>query len=170
MRACLVLALGVGLLGGCGGDARMELSASDALAAVADQMELTIGEYHGEVSRYDDSRESVVVAALVERMRRDIGDEEAVGAHVADFTEALRRIRGDRETEWQRRTAAMENVGVLREVSRGLQRLALESLTLEDEMRRYLTSWIEARRRTQTGVKGSGAVQAGAAGQVDSPG
>ena len=49
---------------GCGGDARMELAATDALTAVADQMELTIGEYHREMAWYDDSRESAVISAL----------------------------------------------------------------------------------------------------------
>jgi hypothetical protein len=32
-------------------------------------------------------------------------------------------------------------------VSKGMQRLAIQSLGLRDEMRRYLEGWIAARRR-----------------------
>lgn len=138
------------LCAGCGGDAGLELAATDVLLAVADQMEVTVGEYHDEVSRYDDSRESAVTSAFVARVQKDAGDSSAMASHVAEFEAALRKIRADRETEWGRRTAAMDNVGVLREVARGLQRLALESLTLRDEVRRYLSAWIETRRRSET--------------------
>lgn len=137
------------LAGGCGGDARVEFSTADALGAVAGQMELAIEEYHQEVSRFDDARESTVVAAFVDRVRRDVHDEAAVDGHAADFASALRKIRADRETEWARRNAAMDNVHVLREVSRGVRRLAVQSLGLQDELQRYLTSWIEARQRAQ---------------------
>ncbi len=138
------------LAGGCGGDARVELSAADALGAVAGQMERSIEEYHQEVSRFDDTRESAVVAAFVARVRKDSADEAAVDAHAADFEAALRRIRDDRETEWSRRNAALDNVGVLREVARGVQRLAIQSLGLQDELQRYLTGWIEARQRAKS--------------------
>jgi len=138
---------------GCGGDAQLELAAADTLLAVADQMELTVGEYHDEVSRHDDSRESAVVSAFVARVRADVSDEAALDSHAADFAEALRRIRVDRRTEWARRSRAMDNVSVVREVARGLQRLAIESLTLKDEMRRYLSGWIETRRAAAEGEK-----------------
>src|SRR5262249_39945417 len=125
---------------------RVELSAGDALNAVAGQMAGTIAEYHQEVSRFDDRREGDVVSAFVVRVRNNSSDEPTVNKHVADFEAALRKIRDDRETEWSRRTAAMDNVSVLREVSKGLQKLAIQSLSLQDEMRRYLGSWIEARQ------------------------
>ncbi len=137
------------LVAGCGGDARLELSAADALSAVASEMEATVAEYHDEVSRFDDSRESAVVSAFVTRVQADVGDASAIESHASDFEAALRRIRADRETEWTRRAAAMDNVGVLREVSRGLQKLGIESLTLRDEVRRYLTGWIDTRQRAQ---------------------
>lgn len=134
---------------GCGGDARVELSAADALGAVAGQMERTIGEYHAEVAAYDDARESGVVAAFVSRVRRDAADEAAMSAHAVEFEAALRKIRGDREVEWSRRSAAMDNVAALREVSRGLQKLAIQSLSLQDEMKRYLQGWIDLRRQQE---------------------
>jgi hypothetical protein len=48
--------------------------------------------------------------------------------------------------QWRRHTAALENVAVIREVAEGLRRMGIESLTLSDEMRRYLSRWIEARK------------------------
>jgi len=132
--------------GGCIGDARVDLSAADALSAVADRMDAVVAEYHEDVRRFDDLRESEVVAAFVERVRRDASDEAATARHVEQFKEALAKIRSDRETERIRRDAADQNVRVLREVADGLRRLAIESLTLDDEIRRYLTGWLEARR------------------------
>ncbi len=154
--ACVCLAGGtLAVESGCGGDARMELSSADALGAVAGQMERTIREYHEEVSRFDDSRESGMVAAFVARVRRDATDEKALAAHAAEFEMALRKIRADRETEWSRRTAAMENVSVLREVSKGLQKLAIRSLDLRDQFRTYLEGWIEARDRATREAAGA---------------
>jgi hypothetical protein len=141
----LLLAL---LPAGCGGDARIQLSAADALTATAGQVELAMQEYHQEGSAYDDSRESEVVSAFVVRVRADHADPAAVESHADRFKAALATIRTDRDVEWQRRQAALENVAVLRELARGLRRLALESLSLDDEMRRYLSNWLTTREKT----------------------
>ena len=133
------------LVAGCGGDAGLELAAADALLSGADQMEATVAEYHGEVWRFDDWRESAVVSSFIARVQADVGDASALESHVGDFEAALGKIRADRETEWVRWAAGMDNVGVLREVANGLQKLAIESLALKDEVRRYLKGWIEAR-------------------------
>lgn len=146
LRSVLVTTLLCAALPGCGGDARVELSAGDAINAVAREMGTTIEEYHQDVSQQDDAREHAIVAAFVTRVRGAQGDEAATSQHAAEFEEALRRIRADRETEWGRRQTAMDNVAVLREVSKGLQKLAIQSLSLQDEMRRYLESWIQMRQ------------------------
>jgi hypothetical protein len=156
MRSMAMWCAGVCLLGGCGGDARVELSTADALQAVAGQMQRTIEEYHQEVSSYDDTRESAVVAAFVTRVRKDSSDEAAVDGHATELAAALRKIRTDRETEWSRRNAALENVGVLREMSHGVQKLAVQSLGLQDEFKRYLLGWIEARQKAQAAASGAG--------------
>jgi len=130
-------------IGGCGGDARLELAAADALDGLAASLETTVQEYHAEVQAADDERESAVVAAFVTRMRRDAADEETAGRHTVEFAEALRRVRADRGVEWGRYHAVLENVSILQEISRGLQRAALESMSLEDESRRYLRSLME---------------------------
>jgi len=144
------------LMVGCGGDARLEMSAADALLATADQMALTIQEYHEEVSVFDESRESEIVSAFVARLQADPDDRAAVDSHVTDFKAALRKIRMDRDSELTRRQAAMDNVDVLRELATGLRRLAIESLTLQDEMRRYLNGWIETRRQAQVAIESTG--------------
>lgn len=146
LKASVILLI---CIAGCGGDAGMELAASDALAAVADQMQSTVQEYHLDVSQSDDTREVATVAAFVARVQSDHDDAAAMDTHAREFQAALQKIRTDRETEWQRRSAAMDNVAVLREVAGGLQKLALESLSLRDEMRRYIDSWIQNQRRTQ---------------------
>lgn len=139
------------LTAGCGGDARMEMAAADALMTVAEQMEVTVDEYHQEVGQADDGREAKVIAAFVTRVRTASAsapaDDAVVDQHATEFATALAGIRADRETEWDRRNAALENVGVLREIAKGMRRLAVESLTLDDELRRYATSWIETRSR-----------------------
>lgn len=151
------------LLSGCGGDARVELSAADALTAVAGQMQGTIEEYHVEVTRSDDARESAAIAAFVERVKKDAGNDAALAAHASDFEAALVKVRGDREVEWSRRNAAVENVVVLRDVSRGLQKLAIQSLALDDELKRYLTGWISARQATSAASRRSVAEAVGGA-------
>ncbi len=141
---------------GCGGDAALELAASQTLNAAADQMALALDEYHQEVSGYDASREAAVVAAFIQRVRSSGDDAAALDEHAAAFEAALVKIRQDRDTEWQRRNAGIDNVEMIREVSRGLERVAVESLTLQDEIKRYLTDWIELRRQAsrQAGVTG----------------
>ncbi|MGQ9650856.1 MAG: hypothetical protein ACUVXJ_12155 [Phycisphaerae bacterium] len=134
-------------LAGCGGDARLELSAADALTAAADRMEIVVAEYHAEMDAYDGTRESAVVEAFVERLKSSAGDERAMADHAVQFRLALERVRQDRAVQWQRHTAALENVAAVREVAEGLRRMGIESLTLSDEMRRYLSRWTEARRQ-----------------------
>lgn len=136
---------------GCGGDARMEMTAADAISVAASQMDVTLREYHDEVGRADDARESAVVAAFVERIRTAATQPAVIESHTGDFKAALKAIREDRETEDARLASAKDNVGALREVARGMQRLAIDSLTLQDEMRRYLNGWLEARRQAEAG-------------------
>ena len=158
MRAAHAGCAALLVLCGCGGDARVELSAGDALLAVANQMERTVQEYHQEVNDYDDARETAVVNAFVARVRKDAADGTLVEGHAAEFTQALAHIRSDRETESGRKSAAMENVSALREVSQGLQKLAIQSLSLQDEWKRYLTSWVEAKQRKEAAAaKSAGA-------------
>jgi hypothetical protein len=132
---------------GCGGDARVDLSAADALTAVAGQMRIALDEYHAEVDRHDESREASVVEAFVARVRRDAQDEHKLDEHAGQFGASLAKIREDRKTEWTRRNAAESQVEAVLELSRGLRRIGIEGLALQDEMRRYLRTWMDAKSK-----------------------
>lgn len=91
------------LLAGCGGDAQMELTAADAIDAVAGQMAVTIDEYHRDVSRSDDAREAGAVAAFVARVRADAADDAGRAARGVEGHAAA----GDSESGAARRDAAV---------------------------------------------------------------
>lgn len=165
MQRALLIAIAV--MAGCGGDARVELSAADAIRAVAVQMDQAVVEYHREVCRYDDTREAELVAAFIGRVRREKEDEAALDRHSADLARALTRVRADRETEWTRRAAAGENVKVLREIAQGLERIGLQSLSLQDEMRRYLETWMQAQRRASGARGAAGGISTDNQGQAE---
>ncbi len=146
---CLIAAC----VAGCGGDARVELSAADSIESLAGALKLALQEYHDDLTLGDDLRESAAIAAFVTRIQTADDDPAEQERHVADFTAALARVRQDRRVEWARFTATEDNIDTLREVTSGLRRLAVESLTLRDEARRYIHALIDrqrASRRTGT--------------------
>ncbi|MCH7702550.1 MAG: hypothetical protein IID37_12770 [Planctomycetes bacterium] len=128
----------------CVADARVDLAATQSLNLLAHQMELTLAEYHAETESSDDLREGQAIAAFVVRVRKELDDEAALNRSIDDFTEAFKLLRGDRRTEWLRYMDAMENVGLIGEVADGLRELAIDSMSLEDDVRRYLTGLLEA--------------------------
>lgn len=131
----------------CVADARVDLAAAQSLGLLAQQMELTLAEYHAETQSGDDLREGQAIAAFVARVQKEINDEVALNRSIDDFTEAFKLLRVDRRTEWLRYMDAMENVGLIREVADGLRELAIDSMSLEDDVRRYLTGLLEAARQ-----------------------
>lgn len=148
VRAGMALGVAAGLAG-CGGDARVEMAAADALDRVANEMTVAYSEYHAEVERYDAQREADVTAAFIARIRRDQADEDKCQQHGREFAAALAKIRTDRGTEAARIGMAGEQVAAVREIGRGLRNVGIASLSLQDEMRRYLMSTIEAYRKAQ---------------------
>lgn len=128
---------------GCGGDARVELSAADSIESLADALELAVQEYHEDLTTSDDLRESAAIAAFVRRLRETADDPAEQDRHVATFTAALARVRQDQRVEWTRFSATQDNIDTLREITGGLRRLAVESLTLRDEARRYIYSLVD---------------------------
>lgn len=138
--ACLYLA-------GCGAHAHVEMAAASAIDSLCDQTQTALDEYQRESESADNQRERAVAQAFVERTRRDNEDAEKMNAHVDAFTGAMDRIRADRNVTWQRYRGAEDNVRSLREVSAGLRRLAVDSLSLEDDVKRYLGDLITQRTR-----------------------
>jgi hypothetical protein len=137
------------MLAGCGGDARVELSAAMAIDRLAGGLRTALEEYHQDVLAGDDRREDAVIGAFVERIRQDHEDEGVTGQHVTQFREALRRLREDRSVEWERYQASADNVATLVEVTEGLRRTATESITLSDEARRYVQYLIDLYRESR---------------------
>lgn len=129
---------------GCSLDARVDLAAASAMDQLAVSMETVVREYHTEIERSDDATEEAVVDAFIGRVRRDVSDNALVDSHGEKFRMAMKRVRDDRAVEMARYHAALDNVGLVREVSRGLKRLAAESMSFEDDARRYLFSLLES--------------------------
>jgi hypothetical protein len=135
-------------LAGCGGDARLQLVTAEALEVIAEQQRQAIDEYHADILSLDDERESGVVEAFITRVERDVvTNPDALDGHASAFREALSRIRADRDVEYARHRAASNNADALVEVADGLRQTAVESMTLQDELRRYVNGLIEARRQ-----------------------
>ncbi len=131
---------------GCAGDARVELAAADSIDTLTTSLGAVLTEYHADLERSDDARERAAVFAFVERLRTDIADQGKTDAHTNDFLHALERVQADRRVGWQRYTASIDNVSTLRGVADGLRKLAIESLSLKDEAKRYFGELLELRR------------------------
>lgn len=124
---------------GCAVHARVQLSAADALEALAGALQQSAVEYHGEIRTADDMRRREVINAFVRRVRSDHKDENRIERHVAEFNGALERIHLDVQLELTRHAATLQNVRTVTEIAQDLRRLAVESMSLDDEMRRYVT-------------------------------
>ena len=144
MIATWLVVLATGAAAGCAGDARVDLATADALDSLAAAMNVTLAEYHAEIDSADSRRESAAIDAFVARVLRDAADADACAAHADDLERALAKINADRSVESSRHVAAMDNVQLLGEVGDGLRRIAVQSMALEDEARRYILSLIEA--------------------------
>lgn len=154
-HAFVALAM-AGTAAGCGGDARVELSAADALTATARQIRIALDEYHAEVERYDDRREADVARAFVERVKRDAADAAALETYTAAFESALAKIRADRRVESERRMAAQGHVDAMEEVATGLRQIGVASLGLADELQRYVYAWLDRRSNAQSTTADTG--------------
>jgi len=130
-------------LAGCAAGARAQLSAADSMQAVMQAVELATTEYHNEVRSADALRRRSAIDAFVQRIRNDHDDEQVVTNHVAAFNLALDRIQQDGQIENARYLATIQNIRTLDEIAGGLKRLAIQSMTLDDELRRYMDDLIQ---------------------------
>lgn len=134
----------------CVGGARVELAAADVLDQLRSSLATAMNEMHADILLGDTWREQAITNALVRRLVPGDGDEgsaaDSANGHKQDFLQALARIREDRQTQWARLIATRDNLLLIGEVSEGLRRLAIDTMSLEDEARRYLMSVIESVR------------------------
>ena len=138
-----IVGVSAGVCIGCAGDGRTTLSAMDSVDVLGDALAGALVEYHDDLERLDDERERAVIDAFVERVRRNVAGGVSDEADAAAFRSALAQIRADRRVALERYLASWENLATIREVTRGLRRLALESMSLQDETRRYFSDLIE---------------------------
>lgn len=136
-------------LPGCGGDARVELAAADALDAAAVELKAALNEYTAELHFADRNRRDAAIGAFADRLRRDIADDDVVQAHTAAFRQALNALNADSRTEWQRYDTTRGNIEALEEIAVGLRRVGIATMTVRDDVRRYLGTLIEARSQAQ---------------------
>ena len=145
-----------GFIGGCGGDARVELAAADSMETLGASMAQTLSEYHADLARVDDERQRAAIQAFIDRVRADVSDEAATDTHADAFQKALERLDTDRRAAWERYTASSDNVATLHEIAQDLRRLALNSMSLDDEVRRYFGDVMKRRKETKEQVSGKG--------------
>ena len=158
-RAAVILACRMtlgGFIGGCGGDARVELAAADSMETLGASMAQTLSEYHADLARVDDERQRAAIQAFIDRVRADISGETATDVHADAFQRALENLDADRRVAWERYTASSDNVATLREIAQDLRRLALNSMSLDDEVRRYFGDVMKRRKETKEQVSGKG--------------
>ena len=137
------------LTGGCAGDARVELTAADSVEMLGTSMTQTLAEYNADLARFDEERQRAAVQAFIERVRTDITDNEATDADAEAFRRALQHLDVDRQAAWERDAASLDNVATLREIAQGLRRLALESMSLDDDVKRYFGEVMERRKNAK---------------------
>ncbi len=138
-----------------GGDAKVELAAADALDAIGGGLTTAVAEYHGDLSRHDDERQRAVVHALIERIRADAANDAAVETHAEAFHQAMAHLEQDRQAAWLRYSATADNLSTLHEIAGDLRRLAVESLSLNDETKRYFGDLIQRWRTVSDQRKAS---------------
>lgn len=143
MRMIVRIACGIGvfgLCGGCAGNARVEMSAADSMEVLAAELSASVEEYHADLSRIDSERERAAVYAFVGRVQGAGGQTEAE-SHAEALLAAMEKVRADRAVATERYMNARDNVAALAEVAGGLRRVAVESMSIDDEMKRYLGEW-----------------------------
>ena len=136
-------------VGGCAGGARVELTAADSVEMLGASMTQTLAEYQADLARLDDERQRAAVQAFIERVRTDIADETATQFHAEAFRQAMQRLDADRRTAWERHAASLDNVATLHEIAAGLRRLALDSMSLDDDVRRYFGEVMDRRQEAK---------------------
>lgn len=157
-----------GFGGGCVGDARVHLATADSMDLVRGAMAEALAEYHADLAALDAQRRDMAVAAFVARLRRDAADPQAADADAEAFRQAVTRLDMDREVAWQRYAASLDTVALLGEMASDLRRLAADSMSLNDEAKRYFSDLVQKQkdRKLQAAVSNA---NGGAAADTSSP-
>jgi hypothetical protein len=140
----IVVGLSGCVLTGCtGGDAALEIKTADVMQAGTGEVREALREFKADLDAADDAREIMLIMSFVQLVKRDSDDDAAVAKYVEQFSKSLAKMRRFREASRERFQAAVDSLDTMDEVADGLQKFAIDSLTLQDEYRRYFTSWAE---------------------------
>ncbi len=124
---------------GCATGARVQFTTAQSLDALNVEVAKAVREYHAEIRAADTERRHAAVDAFAARIRASRDDGDATTQHVGQFNQALDQLQTDAEAENERLNATLDNLSLVTEAAAGLRRIAVESMTLNDEVRRYLT-------------------------------
>lgn len=139
VRYCVAGGLVAMAMAGCGSSARVQLSAAQTLDTLTDSVRLAVDELHRDVITADRRRRADAIDAFVRRIQRDHADPAQTSTHVDAFHQALDRLRADTEIEFTRHLATVDNLRAIKEIAAGLRELGIQSMSLDDEVRRYIT-------------------------------
>jgi enamine deaminase RidA (YjgF/YER057c/UK114 family) len=128
---------------GCGGDAGLEMRTADVMHSGTAAARQALDEFQADLEAADDAKESMLILNFTQLVLQDIDDQPKVSQHIADFGAALAKLRRMREASRRRYQAAIESLDTMDEVATDLHKFAVDSLTMEDETRRYFTGWVE---------------------------
>jgi hypothetical protein len=140
-------------MSGCAATAGLELAAADSMDLIRQTLAQSVTEYNNDLARLDAERRVAAIHAFIARIRTDAADEQKAQTHAEAFLAALELLERDRQVAWQRYTATIDNLAVLGETAADLRRLAVQSLSLEDETKRYFSELLEAQKRKNTETK-----------------
>ncbi len=124
---------------GCTSGAYVEVSAARALRTIADQMRLSIGEYHADLAEADRQRQALAVHAFISRAIESAEDRAQMVAHGGVLIEALGKLQVDQSIAVDRYVNTLHNIDVLEATADGLKHHGLARLNLGQSIQDLLT-------------------------------
>ena len=154
-----LLCAGVLVVGGCGVPPMAVMSQSQMLHRAGAEVRNAAAEWAADVQAGDDAREAAAIGAFVARIRRAADNEPQIATDTAAFTSALTSLRRDRYAADERLRVVLDNVDAVDEAADAMQQLAVESQSLNDEWKRYVTDNLAAMKAAQQDAAAQRAAQ-----------
>lgn len=113
---------------GCAGSAHLDLSAAQSLLTIANEMRMTVEEYHADLAQLDEQREAFAIQAFIARVVGADGDKAKLEKDSTALKASLAKVRSDRAVAVERYIIALGNLDVLADTAEGLKSHALARL------------------------------------------
>lgn len=137
------------LICGCGVPAVAVMAQAQSMHRATAEYRNAAAEWSADVEQGDSTREAAIIAAFAQRLRAKGATDSQVAEAIAQFTAALGKIRADRYAADERLRVVLDNCDALDESADALHQLALDSQSLDDEWRRYVTNNFAAWKTSQ---------------------